>query len=158
MLQCCCALGSPMSFSRAEVLVLAAFLAASAGLFWLRFGRVVNRIREAKPDADFQLSPVGRRVRDFLWEVMLQAKVIRERPWPGLAHAGVFWGFCAFALVTLNHLAAGFGVPFLSRTGAFGRTYFAVAAVFAVCVAISITGLFVRRFIMRQSASLGVVA
>ena len=31
---------------------------------------------------------------------MLQGKVIRERPLPGLAHAFVFWGFCAFALIT----------------------------------------------------------
>ena len=30
----------------------------------------------------------------------------------GIAHAFVFWGFCAFGLVTLNHLAAGFGWRF----------------------------------------------
>ena len=43
----------------------------------------------AKPDADFQLAPVGKRVSDFIWEVMLQGKVIRQRPLPGLAHAFV---------------------------------------------------------------------
>jgi len=59
-------------------------------------------------DAGFRLPPLGRRVRDFLWEVMLQGKVIRQRPLPGLAHALVFWGFCAFALVTVNHFAAAF--------------------------------------------------
>ena len=107
-----------MSFSSLEVLVLVAFLAASLGLFWRRFGGVLSKIRQAKPDADFQLAPLGRRVRDFIWEVLLQGKVIRERPWPGLAHAFVFWGFCAFALVTVNHLASGFGFPFLSRAGA----------------------------------------
>jgi Fe-S oxidoreductase len=76
---------------------------------------------------------------------MLQAKVIRERPLPGLAHAFVFWGFCAFALVTLNHIAIGFGMRFLAP----GGFYFQLAAVFAVLVAISISGLFVRRFILR---------
>src|SRR5580704_4108718 len=105
-----------MAFSRVEVLVLLTFFVASAGLFWRRFGSVVSKIRQAKPDADFHLAPLNRRVRDFIWEVMLQAKVIRERPWPGLAHAFVFWGFCAFALVTINHLATGFGFPLLSRT------------------------------------------
>ena len=71
--------------------------------------RFCSRIRAAKPDADFSLRPVGPRVRELLWEVMLQAKVIRQRPLPGLAHAFVFWGFCAFALVTVNHVAIGFG-------------------------------------------------
>jgi len=80
---------------------------------------------------------------------MLQAKVIRERPLPGLAHAFVFWGFCAFALVTLNHFATGFGLPFLTRERGFGRVYFYVAAIFGLAVAASIAALTVRRFLMR---------
>lgn len=153
-----------MAFSRVEVMVLLTFCLASAGLFWRRFGSVASKIREAKPDADFRLAPLGKRVHDFIWEVLLQAKVIRERPWPGVAHAFVFWGFCAFALVTINHLATGFGFPLLSPTGAFGQIYFTVAAVFAVCVAVSITGLFVRRFFIRPrwlgelSSESGVIA
>ena len=111
----------------------------------------MRKIREAKPDADFQLGSLGKRVWDFVWEVLLQGKVIRERPLPGLAHAFVFWGFCAFALVTLNHFATGFGLAFLSREGWFGRFYFDFAAAFAVAVAISIAGLFVRRFFVRPA-------
>src|SRR5204862_1020456 len=64
---------------------------------------------------------------------------------PGLAHAFVFWGFCAFALITLNHIAIGFGAGFLPPRS----FYFAFAAVFAAAVAISIAGLFVRRFLVR---------
>ncbi len=131
------------------MILLAAVLGASGYGFWLRFGKVVERIRAAKPDASFSLQPVGKRVADFVSEVVLQSKVIRERPLPGLAHAFVFWGFCAFALVTLNHLASGFRLGFLSETGWFGRFYFGLAAAFAVCVAVSITGLFVRRFFVR---------
>jgi Fe-S oxidoreductase len=128
-----------------EKLLLAALVAASVAGFSIRFLPILRRILAAKPDADFSLHPIGKRVRDFVWEVMLQAKVIRERPLPGIAHALVFWGFCAFALITLNHLAIGFGVPFLNQ----GSFYFTVAAVFAVAVAISIAGLFVRRFLVR---------
>jgi Fe-S oxidoreductase len=128
-----------------EKLLLALLLAASLAGFWWRFGAVVRRIRSAKPDADFSLRPLGPRIRELLWEVMLQAKVIRERPLPGLAHALVFWGFCAFALVTLNHIAIGFGAAILSP----GSLYFSFAAVFAVLVAISISGLFIRRFVVR---------
>ncbi len=75
--------------------------------------------------------------------------MIRERPAAGAAHAFVFWGFCAFALITANHIATGFGIPLVSRTSASGRVYFGFVALFAVAVAISIVYLAVRRFILR---------
>lgn len=132
-----------------QMFLLAALLIASAGAFWRRFYPVVSNIRRAKPDRDLPTSNLPRRLRDFVFEVMLQTKVIRERPLPGLAHAFVFWGFCAFALVTLNHLAAGFGLAFLSRDSGFGRAYFDLAAAFGAAVTVSITGLFIRRFLVR---------
>src|SRR5690348_12350558 len=95
--------------------VLLTLIGASVILFWKRFGFVVDRIRHARLDADFRLGSLARRFRTFFSEVLCQSKVIRERPLPGLAHAFVFWSFCAFAFVTLNHIAAGFGVPFLDR-------------------------------------------
>jgi Fe-S oxidoreductase len=136
----------PSPFEIALFLVL---LAASVYGFWQRFGKVVRKILAAKPDPGFSLQPIGQRIWDFFSEVMLQSKVIQQRPLPGIAHAFIFWGFCAFALVTLNHFATGIGFPLISRDGWFGRIYFYVAAAFAVCVAISIAGLFVRRFIVR---------
>ena len=72
---------------------------------------------------------------------LLQGKVIRERPLPGLAHAFVFWGFLAFALVTIDHMRAGFGLDLLSPDSSFGRFYFGFAASFAVAVIVSIVGL-----------------
>jgi hypothetical protein len=100
-------------------------------------------------DPDFHLFPIGRRVRDFVWEVMLQAKVIRERPLAGMAHALVFWAFCAFALVTLNHCATNLGLGFLDPAGRVGRLYFDFAAIFAIGLRVGILGLFVRRFLVR---------
>jgi Fe-S oxidoreductase len=132
-----------------EKILFAVLLAASVYGFWARFRTVVHTIRAAKPDASFSLAPVGKRLWDFVSEVLLQSKVVRERPLAGIAHTFVFWGFCAFALVTLNHVAEGFGFPFLSRQSWFGRGYFLFAGAFAVCVAVSITGLFVRRFFVR---------
>src|SRR5579864_7446966 len=129
-------------FSPLEITLCLVLLAASMGGFWLRFGKVVRKIRQAKPDADFRLAPVGKRIWDFVWEVMLQAKVIRERPAAGVAHALVFWAFCAFALVTLNHCATVFGLGFLDPAGAVGRLYFYFAAAFALACAVGIAGLF----------------
>ncbi len=154
-----------LHFSVLESVLLLALTVASIALFAARFRHVIVNIRKAKPEPGYKFGSPGARIWDFIWEVMLQGKVIRERPLPGLAHAFVFWGFCAFALVTLNHFATGFGFPFVSRDGAFGRFYFGLAALFAVAVAVSIAGLFARRFFIRPkwlgyqvSAESGVIA
>ncbi len=124
-------------------------LAASIFGFWWRFRKVWRVVRQSKKDPDFHLQPVARRIGDFLWEVMLQGKVISQRPLPGIAHALVFWGFCVFGLVTANHFAEGLRLGFLNRAGLFGSLYFDIAAVFAVAVAIGIAGLAFRRFVIR---------
>jgi Fe-S oxidoreductase/nitrate reductase gamma subunit len=142
-------LAEPQHFSQVEKLLLVALTVASAVGFWRRFGRVLDKILESKPDVNFRLFPIGPRIRDFVWEVLCQAKVVKQRPLPGLAHAFVFWGFCAFALVTLNHFATGLGIAFLSPTGTVGRFYYYFAAVFAVACAAGILGLFIRRFLVR---------
>jgi Fe-S oxidoreductase len=128
---------------------LAALIVLSIGLFWMRFSKVVHHILRARPDADFKLGSIGGRIWDFFREVLCQAKVIRERPLPGIAHAFVFWTFCAFALVTLNHLATGLGIPFLNYHAWFGGFYFWFAFLFALLCAISIAGLAFRRFVIR---------
>ncbi len=129
--------------------LLALLMAASLAIFWRRLSTVLDIIKRSRATPDFEIAPLGPRIRQFVWEVMLQGKVIRQRPLPGLAHAFVFWGFCAFALVTVNHLASGFGLRFLSPESGFGRFYFGFVALWAVAVAISIAGLFVRRFVVQ---------
>src|SRR6202521_368868 len=95
-----------------EIILFLVLVAASVYAFWRRFGPVVATIRRSKIDADFHLQPLGPRIGKFVWEVLLQGKVIRERPLPGVAHAFVFWGFCAFALISVAHLAQGVGLHF----------------------------------------------
>ncbi len=131
-----------------KVLFVVLVIASVVG-FFARFGPVLKKIFASRKDADFSLHPIGKRIWDFVWEVMCQAKVIKERPLPGLAHAFVFWGFCAFALVSLNHLMAGVGLPFLPPQSWIGSFYFLFAGAFALLVAVSIAGLFVRRFFVR---------
>jgi len=140
-----------------ERILLFILIAASLTGFWYRFRRVAGIISAAKPDPGFHLGSLFPRVRDFISEVLLQSKVIAQRPIAGAAHALVFWGFCAFSLVTINHIAAGFGLPLLSRAGGFGQFWFAFAALFAIAVAVSISYLAARRFIA-QPIWLGKVA
>jgi Fe-S oxidoreductase len=110
---------------------------------------VWRTVLKSKKDPDFTIQPIGRRVWDFVWEVLLQGKVIRQRPLPGIAHALVFWGFCAFALVTINHFSEGIHLQLLSRDSWIGEFYFALAALFGIGVAIGIAGLAFRRFVFR---------
>jgi Fe-S oxidoreductase len=142
-------LAEPQHFSLWEKLFFVALILVSGTLFWGHFGPILNKILKSKKDASFRLFPIGKRVWDFVWEVLCQAKVIRERPLPGIAHASVFWGFSAFAIVTLNHAAVGLGFGFLDPRGVIGRLYFYWAAAFAGACAIGIFGLFVRRFLVR---------
>jgi Fe-S oxidoreductase len=142
-------LAEPLSFSITERLLLVALIVASAVVFVWRSWPIASNILRSKKDTDFSLKPIGRRVWEFFWEVLCQSKVIRQRPLPGLAHAFVFWGFLAFALVTMNHVAVGLGHGFLQYIGAFGTFYIVFAGIWAVLVAVSISGLFVRRFLVR---------
>ena len=132
-----------------ESALFVVLLIASILGFWTRFSRVWRIVRASRKDPDFRVQPVGRRVADFIWEVLLQGKVITQRPLPGIAHALVFWGFIVFALITLNHFAEGVRLGFLDRSGVFGPFYFGFAAVFAIAVAIGIAGLAFRRFVIR---------
>lgn len=142
-------LNSHLEFSLAERILLAVLIVASLGGFLFRFRNVARIVSHAKNDPDFEIGSIPRRIKLFVWEVLLQGKVIAQRPLAGAAHAFVFWGFCAFALITLNHFAAGFGLPLLSRESLFGRAYFGFVAAFAVAVAISIAWLAARRFLIR---------
>jgi Fe-S oxidoreductase len=142
-------LAEPQHFSLAEKLIFTTLAIASGYLFWRRFGVVLDKILKSKKDSNFHLFPIAKRVADFFWEVLCQAKVIRERPLPGLAHALVFWAFLAFALVTLNHCAVGLGIGFLAPDSLIGRFYFYFAAAFALACAAGIAGLFIRRFLVR---------
>ena len=129
-------------------IVLLVAIIVSVSLFLRKFGAAVRVILAAKPDTDFHLQPIGPRIRKVLYEVVAQGQVIQQRPLPGLAHAFVFWGFCVFALVTINHFAEAFGVGFLSD-GGFSRFYSWTAGIFAVAVSISIASLAFRRFVIR---------
>jgi Fe-S oxidoreductase len=121
----------------------------SLGIFAWRMRPIAKNILHAKKDVGFSLTHVGRRVWEFVSEVLCQSKVIQQRPVPGLAHAFVFWGFLAFALVTTNHVLTGLRLGVLQHTGVVGDAYFDFVGLWALLVAVSIAGLFVRRFFVR---------
>ena len=131
------------------VLLLLVLSLVSLAAFAWRLRRVLTRIFSAKPDLNFHLGSLAARALKFVSEILLQSKVIRQRPLPGIAHAFVFWTFCVFALVTVNHFAAGFGFPLFRIHGSIGRVYYWTAFPFAIVCAVSIAGLAFRRFVVR---------
>jgi Fe-S oxidoreductase len=147
------------SFLMAARLVFLALCIASLGYFlrvlWLRLAP----LRDARPRLPFDR--LGSLVSAFA-EVMLQTRVIGDRPVAGTLHALVMWGFFAFGWVSLEHLWR--GIVGLDPTHAAQSWYGAFAALWAVAVLIGIAGLALRRFVLRPpalgklSVSSGVVA
>jgi Fe-S oxidoreductase len=129
-----------------RILVLG-FTAAFAAQVWTR-ARLILRARN---NIHLRDDETGRRLLRFITEVVFQSRTIGERPAVGLAHLGVYWGFSAFALYTGVEFLAGLGIADL--TGAWWFHLYALALVpFSVAVIVGITGLVIRRAIVRPAA------
>lgn len=139
----------PLHFSSIEAGLLALLCMLSLTLFLWRLAPIAQTIWQAKKDSGTSPTFSARRIWIFFSEVVCQSKVIRQRPLPGLAHAFVFWGFLAFAVVTTNHLLTGFHFGVLQYAGVAGDFYFWFAGAWALLVAVSIAGLSIRRFLVR---------
>ena len=141
--------------------IVLVFLTAASIAYFLRV--VLRRFRkfsDAKPKLSWD-RPALRLARVFS-EVLLQTRVLRERPLPGFLHALVMWGFFVFAWVSLEHLWLGVaGFEHAVRDESWYATF---AAVWALAVLLGILGLAFRRFVLRPrslgalSYSSGVVA
>ena len=131
-----------------RILVLG-FAGAFAAQVWTR-ARLILRARNNIHVRDDE---TGHRLLRFITEVVFQSRTIAERPAVGVAHLGVFWGFTAFALYTGVEFLAGLGIA--DFTGSRWFHLYALALVpFSVAVILGISGLLVRRAIVRP-ASLG---
>lgn len=132
-----------------EKLLLTAAIAA--GLYGF-LQPIVRRLRAIQmASRGFVVDQIPRRLSRFVWEVILQGKVITQRPFAGLMHALVFWGFLVFIPITLEHFGRGYRVALLGH-GTFYNTLSTIVAVMAVAVLVGIVALLVRRFVVRPPA------
>jgi Fe-S oxidoreductase len=134
-----------------EVTQKVVFLALAAGSVLL-FYKTVNRRLLTHFPRPWALppGPFGKRLWRTFSEVILQSRVIRDRPAAGIFHALVFWGFLAFAWVSTKHLSLGIrGFKYAEQSPGF---YGAFAAVWAVAVLLGIGALSFRRFVLRPKA------
>ena len=122
-----------------------ASLAYFASSVWRRLAPMLTA-----PDRNLCVDRPVRRLWTVFAEVLLQTRVIRERPIAGVLHALVMWGFFAFAWVSAEHLALGF---FGLDTSVHAPSWYAAfAAAWAVAVLAGIIGLSFRRFVLRPTA------
>ena len=125
--------------------------------FWLLFvasvaafaAQVARRVQLiAVAPQTFSLDHLGFRVNRFLVDVVFQARTIRERPFAGIAHAFVFWGFVAFGGYTLTEFLSGLGIVDLTHAAWF-TAYRVALTPFAVAVLGGILFLLIRRAFVR---------
>jgi Fe-S oxidoreductase len=116
------------------------------GAFAVQVARRVQLIAAA-PNT-FSLNDLGVRTSRFLIDVVLQWRTIKERPFTGLMHAFVFWGFVAFGGYTLTEFLYGLGIVNLTDSGWF-HVYRLALTPFATAVLLGISYLFVRRAFVR---------
>ena len=131
---------------------------------WLTYRWTAHRFANAFQSSrrvDLPMQGIGRRLWRLVAEVLLQSRVIANRPIAGLLHAVVMWGFIAFGWVSMEHLWLGI-VGLGNEPGP--SWYRSFVASWAVVVTIGIAGLAFRRFVIRPKAlgtpslSSGVVA
>ena len=125
--------------------VFVAFVAA----FTVQILTRLRLIRQAR--GTLAVTNPGSRLWRVLTEVVLQSKVIGERPFVGICHALVFWGFVAFAGYSGIQFLKGLGIADLTGAPWF-RLYAIGVAPFAVAVLAGILALLVRRVWFRPLA------
>jgi Fe-S oxidoreductase len=119
---------------------------AAVAAFAMQIARRVKLVVEA-PDT-FSLEHVGARAARFFVDVVCQRKTITERPFAGIMHAFVFWGFVAFAGYTATEVAYGLGIADLTASRWF-QVYRMALAPFATLVLVGIVSLLLRRVVFR---------
>ena len=150
----------PISFSSFEKFILAGLTLVALASFTYEVYRRLVVVLKGTGSLPFDRFP--ERLFRVFREVILHEKVIRERPWPGIMHALVFWGFLVFGIITLDHFSIGFYKSILSESA--HKKYAYIVIPFSILVIIGILSLTYRRFITKPKAlgktspSSGVVA
>ena len=93
-------------FSLIEKIFLSTLLTLCLGSFsW----EIIKRLRIVlKGEGSLPFDNIPKRIKRVIDEFFLQKKVLKQRFIPGLMHAFVFWGFMAFALITIDHFLRGY--------------------------------------------------
>ncbi|MFA4985814.1 MAG: heterodisulfide reductase-related iron-sulfur binding cluster [Candidatus Brocadiia bacterium] len=130
-----------------EAIIITLCLVLGFGLSIFFFVRKLSYLEIGAPSDRF--GDYCKRLGIFLKRVIAQYYLFRK-PIPGMFHALVFWGFCAFAVASLNHIVEGYGgLEATIFPGIMKNYYFAFLDIVALLTLVSILGLAVRRYVFR---------
>ena len=132
-----------------ETLAFWVVVLASGGLFAAQM-TTRWRLLQAAPGS-FSIDELPQRLQRFVVDIVFQGKVIARKPWVGIAHLGVFWGFVAFGGYTLVETLHGLGIVDLTGTTAF-HVYMWMLVPFCLAVLGGIVFLAIRRGLVRPRA------
>jgi Fe-S oxidoreductase len=129
----------------------AAFDALCIGSVWLFLATINRRLSSIFTRRwDISFDDIPKRLWRVFVEVLLQYRVVRDRPLVGILHAAVVWGFLVFAWVSAEHLWL--GLRGLENATPAHSWYGAFAAAWAFAVIVGMAGLTFRRFVLRPKA------
>ena len=123
-----------MTFNLTEQVLAILYILITLGYFLYAIFKRIRISLEALPDGPHEGARAA--LARFVKEVILQVKVIRDRPVSGLLHAIVFWGFISYIPATIHHFLMPFTGGYLS--GPFASGYKLYLSVMSVAVARSI--------------------
>ena len=135
-----------MIFTFIEQIILFVLILLSIGSFSFEIAK--RGLIVLKGTGNFNFDNLFIRIKRVLFEFVLQTKVIKQRFWPGLMHAFVFWGFMFFSLITIDHFFIGFNNHLFSEKIKYFYATF-IGLPWAIFVLIGILSLAYRRFIKR---------
>lgn len=131
--------------------LLAAFALAFA---YGGFERVVRAVAAGARGGTDRTADLPRRIGSALATTLAQRTTFRDRPWVGVAHAAVFYGFVFYLLVNVVDAAVGLLPPPWTAWvhGPWAGPYRLAADLFSVAVLGGVATLLARRFLRRDPA------
>ena len=90
-------------FNFIEQILISALILVCIGSFTWELSKRFKLVLKGEGTLPFDNIPA--RLWRVFEEFLLQKKVLQQRFIPGLMHAFVFWGFIAFALITIDHFS-----------------------------------------------------
>lgn len=132
-------------------LVALAMMAVAAFFFFRRSVKLYQFLKVAKPNDRFDRP--AERLKGVLVYALGQKRLL-TRPYGGLMHAMIFWGFCVLSIANLTLLIRGvagreFNLPLLGPDQMLGSPYNAIKEVFIVLVLVGVSMAYYRRLIWK---------
>ena len=138
--------------SLVEKIVFVIVLMGSLSWFVQRGRLLVALVNLGADDPDERRDNPGGRLVEVLLDALLQRKTLRK-PWVGVLHLLIVWGFLIFAINTINHFVGGvFGGFNMLGHGGLASAYALVSDIFAVLVLVGVIGLAYRRFVVKPES------